>query len=919
MGDRRGSGVRFDLTGLVSDRLTDWRVEAGELWHTVEPSKPGGLPEQGWKLHLSATPTHAAEVLANILPVLEKHRVRFKFAPTVRTVRFLGSRECERAASGKFVTVYPSDPTQCVALAADLHAATAGLAGPRILSDRPYCPGSLVHYRYGGFTGASELDNDGVYSYRLAAPDGSTVPDRREAWYNPPNWAPCPFDSNLDATDGTAATAATAPRQQRRAVLLGGRYVVREALRHSTKGGIYAATDTGTDTPVVVKHARAYAEGDLDGSDARGRLLHEARMLRRLHTCAGAPRPLAVFAQAGDLFLVEERIAGTSLAQWVRQHAANQVGVPADEAISMARALLASVAAVHVEGVVLRDLSPTNILVDPDGTPRLIDLEAAGPIGLPARRTGTPGYRAPELRAALDPEQPDTVVADPAEDRYSLGALFFLLATGNDPVLPHDEPIERPLLDRLSAWLAEAARYGETARLLGPIAQGLLADRPEQRLELGEATRRLSMAGTGDPRTQCLVVGEPTTEELLHDGLDHLIGTMTPDGSRLWPSSAFGSTTDPRNVQHGAAGVLEVLVRAMVDGDPRAPGSGDLEATTRKAACWLGTRAERGGEPLPGMYFGRSGVAWALADASGALEEPHLLELATRLALRLPTEWPNPDIAHGLAGATLAHVRLGELTADGRLADRLRTCAEGLRRMAVAGPDGPLWPIPTDFASQLAGVCHYGFAHGVAGVGYALLAAGRALEEPAYVDLACDAGYLLCRVAHTDDNGAAWWPVGPNELTRLPHWCSGSSGVGTFLLRLLAVTGEQRFSEYARAAAGEVYQSRWRSSPASCHGLSGDGQFLLDAAEQLDDGTYRAWAEDLVRLMAVRHCRRSGRTLVPDESARDVVADYNVGLAGVLAYLLRLRYGGPRPFTVDDVIVEGWPERPRSAGWDRPW
>jgi Lanthionine synthetase C-like protein len=442
---------------------------------------------------------------------------------------------------------------------------------------------------------------------------------------------------------------------------------------------------------------------------------------------------------------------------------------------------------------------------------------------------------------------------------------------------------------------------------------------------LAEAAHQLPAAGTNGspnrtvPRTQCLEVGEPTTDELLCDGLAHLIGTMTPDGQRLWPSGDFGAGTDPRNVQHGAAGVLELLVRALVDGDPQAPRSGDLEATTRKAACWLATRAERGGEPLPGMYFGRSGVAWALADAAGALAEPHLLELAGRLALRLPVEWPNPDVAHGLAGAALTHVRLGQLTADGRLAERLRGYADGLRLAAVPGPDGPLWPIPTSFDSQLAGTCHYGFAHGVAGVGYALLAAGRALDEPAYVDLACDAGYLLCRVAQTDDNGAAWWPVGPNELTRLPHWCSGASGVGTFLLRLLAVTGEQRFSEYARAAAGEVYQSRWRSSSAACHGLAGDGQFLLDLADQLDDPTYRAWAEDLVRLMAVRHCRRFGRTLVPDETNRDVVADYNVGLAGVLAFLLRLRYGGVRPFTVDDVIVEGWPEQPRSAGWDRSW
>jgi lantibiotic modifying enzyme len=223
--------------------------------------------------------------------------------------------------------------------------------------------------------------------------------------------------------------------------------------------------------------------------------------------------------------------------------------------------------------------------------------------------------------------------------------------------------------------------------------------------------------------------------------------------------------------------------------------------------------------------------------------------------------------------------------------------------------------VPSTHESQFAGAVHYGFAHGVAGIGYSLLVAGRALEDERYIDLACEAGYLLCRVAQLDEDGAAWWPVGPMDSTRLPHWCSGSSGVGTYLLRLLAVTGEQRFEEYARAAAGAVYRARWQSSPATCHGLAGDGQFLLDAAERLRDSTYHAWAEELVRLMAVRHCRRDGRALVPDESLTRVTPDYNTGLAGVVAYLLRLRHGGPRLFLADDVIADGWPEDSRS--WER--
>lgn len=55
--------------------------------------------------------------------------------------------------------------------------------------------------------------------------------------------------------------------------------------------------------------------------------------------------------------------------------------------------------------------------------------------------------------------------------------------------------------------------------------------------------------------------------------------------------------------------------------------------------------------------------------------------------------------------------------------------------------------------------------------------------------------------------------------------------------------------------------------------------------------------------MAVRHCRRDGRLLVPDETGRSVVADYQTGLAGVVSFLLRLEHGGPRPWMVDEWLT----------------
>src|SRR5690349_2285525 len=83
------------------------------------------------------------------------------------------------------------------------HRAPAGLAGPRILSDRTLRPGSLVHYRYGGFAAPSVFSDQGVFESWMTGPDGSRVRDERTAWFSAPPWAVSPFaDAAPDAAPG---------------------------------------------------------------------------------------------------------------------------------------------------------------------------------------------------------------------------------------------------------------------------------------------------------------------------------------------------------------------------------------------------------------------------------------------------------------------------------------------------------------------------------------------------------------------------------------------------------------------------------------------------------------------------------------------------------------------------------------------
>ncbi len=120
----------------------------------------------------------------------------------------------------------------------------------------------------------------------------------------------------------------------------------------------------------------------------------------------------------------------------------------------------------------------------------------------------------------------------------------------------------------------------------------------------------------------------------------------------------------------------------------------------------------------------------------------------------------------------------------------------------------------------MAGHTFYGFAHGAAGIGCALLAAGLAFERATWVEAAVEAGEALSRAALVDGD-AAWWPRWPGQTLRMLHWCNGSAGVGTFLIRLWQTTGTPRYRDLAEMAGVAVHRARFGQSASQCHGLAG--------------------------------------------------------------------------------------------------
>ncbi|MEU6745905.1 class IV lanthionine synthetase LanL [Spirillospora sp. NPDC046719] len=895
-----------------------WRTGRAGMWCTVVPDGAPRRP-QGWKLHVTATPAAASEILGRCLEVLLQAGSVFKFAATTDYVAALNARNTPRGHSGKFVTVYPESDDEAVRLAAALHDATAGLPGPRILSDRPYAADSLVHYRYGAFTEDRRLTNDGFYAWMIIDPDGNPVEDRRIGRYTPPPWVTCPFPDN--------GMRVTRPEGgSRKDIVIGGRFAVKNAIRHTNKGGVYRAVDVRSGDAIVLKEARPHVAADMEGRDTRDRLRAEARALERIQDRRIAPRSAGLFTQNGHLFLAQEMIPGTPLREWTADSIREAGWGPhLAPALDMARRLADLMIEAHAAGLVLRDFNPNNVMVRPDGAPVLIDLELAAAAGggedVPLR-AGTPAFSSPEQFEGAPPH--------PTADYYSLGATLCYVLTGGPPYFLEEHPRPRPLTQRLTEWLAARTQGLDLPESLRAVLVELMADDPGRRCTPARARSVLASCAPTPVPPQARRAGTdrgPITDGHTADGYaadedadlgeaapewlreaceqavrgltGRLLAAMEPESPQaLWPMSCVHGAPDPCSVQHGAAGCMGALVRYMRHtDDPRLP---DASAT---ASRWMLDRLRDGTRRPSGLYFGTAGVAWALLDAGLALGDEDLAEEAVALAEALPATAPGPDVTHGTAGIGLTALHLWARTGRPLFAERALAAADALAASVEEGPDGLVWRTPAHVESKLAGKSYYGFAHGIAGVGYFLLACAEATGRDEHRELAVRVGDSLLDAAVITPR-SAMWGAGTGDPPTAPYWCHGASGIGTFLVRLGAATGEARFLRAADLSAGAVTDQSWRAVLGQCHGLAGNGDFLLDMADITGDARHRAAAWRLARIIIANRAHRDGRIVLPDERG-DVSMSWGEGLSGVLAFLVRLRYGAERLWMADGAGAPG--------------
>lgn len=310
-----------------------------------------------------------------------------------------------------------------------------------------------------------------------------------------------------------------------------GRYEVVSRLGQGGMGSLYLAKDPKIGRLVAIKLVRQ----EFDSPDARQRFAREAQSAGTLRH----PNIVTIFdvdEHEGLPFIAMEYIDGETLAEVVRRKAP----LPLARRIQWIEDLCAALAYAHRQGVIHRDIKPANLMVDSEGTLKILDFGLARRDASKFTQShviiGTPNY--------MSPEQIRGDNIDTRSDIFAVGAVFYEILTYKEAFpgavyqtmhkILHEEP--EPIDVHASGL--DPALPKIIARAIVKDREGRYPDLAAMRDELAAVRKRIEMLMPADANDAVTRTLDADARFDAPTQLHHTAGSPTPSSGTSRPASS---------------------------------------------------------------------------------------------------------------------------------------------------------------------------------------------------------------------------------------------------------------------------------------------------------------------------------------------------------------------------------------------
>lgn len=853
--------AREEYISLLKDKLLHEYKIYQNGFYVYSDIDMENLPNQGWKIHISATLKNDEEVLIKTVDILNKFRTPFKIIADRRLLQWSTLKSFSRGSSGKFITIYPKDFQRFKELLSVLYQVLKDYCGPYILTDKRYRDCKVLYYRYGGFTFKYKISDDGHKIALIKDGNGNVVEDKRLPVYSVPQGIE-DFSTNTNS-----------PVEHS---VLDQKYNIFHALTFSNCGGVYIAHRKTDNQKVILKEARPYTH-QTEGRSIIQTRRDEFKLLKKFSRWKICPKAYEEFFEWEHHFIAEEFIKGDSLFKYcsdqnplyragtTRRHFLEYISTVLTFFIKISK----NIAIIHRHGYIFGDLSPNNIFITDNKQVKFIDFEACVNKVEYANYMHTQGYSEPVSSGNFF-----------QSDYYSLGCLLFFSIVDRNILFNLNSNTITTFLNELER---EYCIPNRLINLIHSLTQSEVALRPS----LSKVVKTLQHC-ISDVNTT-LLKDEGKQKELYPHNLRDLLSSIYSSIFRvrnvtknnMFP--VFPIIDNKLNIANGLGGILYGASKLSRNIKFKI----DLEELINECK-------NVNSEDYPvGMYTGLSGLAWALAEAGEVSEAIQMFN-----NLKIETCDSNGLFA-GIAGYGLTAIKMYLVTNDFHyLGLAVRIGEQLIEKAKTKGSEKIYWLNNESFSD-------IGYKNGNSGISLFFLYLFLSANEQNFLDIGIKAINYDLSFSEIDQFGNYMFRNNDKgEGPLYPYFFEGTAGILSVMLRYHYVC-PSAFSETLIYALANSIVIKYSISPNLFMGIGGLCNTLLDCYQLLHDKRFKEQVLYLLRGIELFKVDYQDKILFPADSLEKLSCDLGYGSMGLALLINRyLNDDSNFCFFLDDRLLK---------------